>query len=185
MAIPRSATLLACFGVSVNLCIVAPKLVWQCMTNILSMNSNLNNSCYLLSLEGKITCLVNCCVSSWAELFSYWQRLFDLSSTQVVLAYDIKATFENWSSTILKLQEAPWRLCISLLTGKGCNDKRQVVIHIVHFKLQFSSKMSPAHIIYIANVLTVLLLEHFRMALIPYRSNSGPNLLNHFYCFGP
>jgi hypothetical protein len=122
---------------------------------------------------------------SWAELFCYWQRLFDLSSTQVVLAYDIKVTFENWSSTILTLQETSWRPCVSLLNGNDCDGKRQVVIHIVHSKLQFPSKVSPAYVIYVANVLILLLLRHFRMALVPYRTSSGPGLLNNFHCFGP
>jgi hypothetical protein len=57
-------TLLALLSAFVNPRIVGPKLVWQCKANILSIYCNPNNKCYLLSLNCRTTCLVNCCISS-------------------------------------------------------------------------------------------------------------------------
>jgi hypothetical protein len=60
---------------------------------------------------------------------------------------------------------------------EGGSDKRQVVIRIVHSKLQLPSKMSLAYITSVTTVLTLLLPEHLRMAPVRYRSVSGPMIV--------
>jgi hypothetical protein len=53
-----------------------------------------------------------------------------------------------------------------LLSGERSGDKRQVVIHMVHSKLQFLSEVSLAYVNFVTTVLIVLLSEHLWMALI-------------------
>jgi hypothetical protein len=65
-------------------------------------------------------------------------------------------------------------LYVLLLNGEGGSDKGQVAIDIVHPKLQFPSKVSLAYVTFVTTVLILPLREQLRMALVRYRSISGP-----------
>jgi hypothetical protein len=152
----------AYFSTSTNPC-VRLKLLRQCKANILSTYCDPNN-CYLLSLRCKTTSAVNCCVIYCIQLFCY-NTCLTKCSIQAVLSCDIKATF---ATEVLLLQGTPQELCILLLNWGGGGDKRQVVIHTVHSKLQFPSKVSLAYVAFVITVLTLLLPEYLQMALIHY-----------------
>jgi hypothetical protein len=58
IAVPWPAMLLAFFSTSDIPYIIGLKLMWECKINILSIYSNLNNSCYCLSLEEQMDTLL-------------------------------------------------------------------------------------------------------------------------------
>jgi hypothetical protein len=51
-------------------------------------------------------------------------------------------------------------MTVLLSNGECGSDKRQVVIHIIHSKVQFPSEMSLAYVTLVTTVLILLLLEH-------------------------
>jgi hypothetical protein len=67
-----------------------------------------------------------------------------------------------------------WQLYILLPNWECGNDKRQIVIHIVHNKLQISSNLFPWCVGFVTTALNLLLPGHLRIALFCYRSTSGP-----------
>jgi hypothetical protein len=82
---------------------------------------------------------------------------FDGCLTPCVLSYDInlllqlKFYYHIVTGTVI----AEW--------GRGL-----LIIHIVHSKFQFPSKVFLAYVTFVATVLILLLPEHFRMALVHY-----------------
>jgi hypothetical protein len=53
-----------------------------------------------------------------------------------------------------------------MFNGEVGSDKRQVVIHIIHYKLEFPSKMSTACAAFVTKVLILLFLEHQQIVLV-------------------
>jgi hypothetical protein len=73
--------------------------------------------------------------------------------------------------------------CVSLLNGESGSDGRQLVIRIVHSKLQFRSEVSLAQVTF-GTILILLLPEHLRVARVRYRSIPDPCVYKLFSLFG-
>jgi hypothetical protein len=79
----------------------------------------------------------------------------------------------------LKLQG----LCVSFLNEEGSSNERQVVIHVIRFRLHFPSKVSLAYTTIVTTVLILLLPEHLEWLWFITEAFPNPCLYKMFSLF--
>jgi hypothetical protein len=121
----------------------------------------------------------------WLDFWYIFQSGFGIVADTIQGVLQVST--ENWrTSTMTQNNEnnlykhgsgnvsVPWCLCVLLLNKESGSDERQVVMHIGHSAFQFPSLMPLAHLTFAIRVLTLLLMEQLRMALVITGTVLGP-----------
>jgi hypothetical protein len=117
------------------------------------------------------TCLVNSCIVSWTELVLLIKFDSQIFNTRVYCPVTIILLLQL-KFYVLQLQGTPWQPCFVVIDDIVIEE--QVVIHIVHSKLQCPSKMALVYVTFVTTVPVLLLLDHLWIALVCYGSMSRP-----------